>query len=557
MAKKQNELAEYKQLVERRVGELLDVVQKVSSGDLTVRVPVPEERPFADLAVALRTMVDSLQEASAKTAERRAQAVLTSTEISQEIAVSPALDELFRRVVNLVTERFGYYHAHVYLLDQEADCLTLVEGYGDSGRIMKEQGHRIELGKGLVGRAAATGEPVLVPDVSKDPGWLPNPLLPETKAEVAVPIKLRGEVLGVLDVQANTVGGLTHDDEVLLLGLGGQIASAIQSTRLLAETQRRAQEATALYRTAEAIGRVGDLEGTFQSLAEALVEVLGYSSSWIAVVNEAGDAIQGVAGYGYGMTEQTVKGSEPLHEGYMNPTVLAVLQRQAIVVNDPATDERAADIPAEVRALASKLAEVPIMIGDEAVGILAVSRLADQPDITERDVEVLQAVANQAAVAMENARLLAETHTSLERLQQAYEAQAHLAQTVRELSTPIVPVTREVLVLPLVGALDAQRAEQVIASLLKSIEEQRARVVIMDITGVPVVDTHVANYLLRAALAARLLGAEVILVGITPQVAQAVVGLGVDLSEIVTRSDLQSGIEYALGLVGMTIVEKH
>ena len=354
-----------------------------------------------------------------------------------------------------------------------------------------------------------------------------------------------------------TYGSLTYDDEVLLLGLGGQIASAIQSTRLLAETQRRAQEATALYRTAEAIGRVGDLEGTFQSLAEALVEVLGYSSSWIAVVNEAGDAIQGVAGYGYGMTEQTVKGSEPLHEGYMNPTVLAVLQRQAIVVNDPATDERAADIPAEVRALASKLAEVPIMIGDEAVGILAVSRLADQPDITERDVEVLQAVANQAAVAMENARLLAETHTSLERLQQAYEAQAHLAQTVRELSTPIVPVTREVLVLPLVGALDAQRAEQVIASLLKSIEEQRARVVIMDITGVPVVDTHVANYLLRAALAARLLGAEVILVGITPQVAQAVVGLGVDLSEIVTRSDLQSGIEYALGLVGMTIVEKH
>ncbi|MDY7042548.1 MAG: GAF domain-containing protein, partial [Chloroflexota bacterium] len=387
-------------------------------------------------------------------------------------------------------------------------------------------------------------------------GWLPNPLLPETKAEIALPIKLRNEVLGVLDVQADTVGGLSRSDEVLLLGLGGQIASAMQNTRLLAETQRRAQVATALYRTSEAVGRVGDLQATAHSLAKALVDILNYSSSWIAIVNETRDAIEGVAGYGFGMTEDSIKGSEPLREGYMNPTVLAVLQRQAVVVNDLSADPRAADVPDGVRVLASKLAELPIMIGDEVVGLLAVSRRADQEDITDQDVEVLQAVANQVTATMENARLLAETRSSLEQLQEAYEVQARLMETLREMSTPIVPVTREVLVLPLVGAVNAQRAEQVIESLLTGIEERRARVVIMDITGVPVVDANVANYLLRAALAARLLGAEVILVGITPQVAQAVVGLGVDLSEIVTRSDLQSGIAYALSLVGMKIGEE-
>jgi anti-anti-sigma factor len=236
--------------------------------------------------------------------------------------------------------------------------------------------------------------------------------------------------------------------------------------------------------------------------------------------------------------------------------MLAVLQQQPIVINDLEADERAADVREELRSCASKIADVPIVIGDEVVGILAVNRLADRPDITEQDVKVLQVVASQAALVIENARLLAEIRSSQERLRQVNAVQARLAQTVRELSSPIVPVTREVLVLPLVGALDSRRAEQVIESLLKAIEERRARVVIIDITGVPVVDTNVAHYLLRAATSARLLGAEVILVGITPQVAQAVVGLGVDLSAIVTRSDLQSGIEYALGLMEMVIVEK-
>jgi rsbT co-antagonist protein RsbR len=110
-----------------------------------------------------------------------------------------------------------------------------------------------------------------------------------------------------------------------------------------------------------------------------------------------------------------------------------------------------------------------------------------------------------------------------------------------------------VLVLPLVGQIDPRRASQIMETLLEGISAQVADVVIIDITGVPVVDTQVANYLIQAARAARLLGAKIVLVGIGPEIAQTIIQLGVDLSDITTRANLESGISYALSLQGFTI----
>lgn len=115
-----------------------------------------------------------------------------------------------------------------------------------------------------------------------------------------------------------------------------------------------------------------------------------------------------------------------------------------------------------------------------------------------------------------------------------------------ELSTPLLRISAGALVLPLVGSIDSHRAGKVVETLLRAVEEQRAELVILDITGVPVVDTQVANVLLQAARAVRLLGARMVLTGIRPDVAQTVVALGVDLGDIVTRSDLQEGIKFAL-----------
>ncbi|WP_438024172.1 STAS domain-containing protein [Sorangium sp. So ce233] len=119
------------------------------------------------------------------------------------------------------------------------------------------------------------------------------------------------------------------------------------------------------------------------------------------------------------------------------------------------------------------------------------------------------------------------------------------AKTLLELSAPIVPLSQGVLVLPLVGALDAVRAQQMMENLLGKVVERQARVAIIDVTGVPHIDTTSASALLQVARAVRLLGAQVVLTGIRPEVAQAIVGLDIDLAGIVTRRDLQSGIAFA------------
>lgn len=120
------------------------------------------------------------------------------------------------------------------------------------------------------------------------------------------------------------------------------------------------------------------------------------------------------------------------------------------------------------------------------------------------------------------------------------------AVLLAELSTPILRIGEGALVLPLVGSLDSYRAGRVVESLLLAVEQQRAKLVILDITGVPLVDTQVANVLLQAARAVQLLGARTVLTGIRPDVAQTIIALGADLSGIVTRADLQDGIKYAL-----------
>lgn len=133
--------------------------------------------------------------------------------------------------------------------------------------------------------------------------------------------------------------------------------------------------------------------------------------------------------------------------------------------------------------------------------------------------------------------------------QRALQAEVIEAQqaALRELTTPLIPVADGVVVMPLVGTIDSGQAKEITERLLEGITRHRARVAIVDITGVRVVDTQVANGLITAAAAVRLLGAQVVLTGIRPEIAQTLVGLGVDLHNIVTHSTLQRGVAYALG----------
>jgi rsbT co-antagonist protein RsbR len=139
-------------------------------------------------------------------------------------------------------------------------------------------------------------------------------------------------------------------------------------------------------------------------------------------------------------------------------------------------------------------------------------------------------------------------HRRAEREWTAMQEQIIQAQqaALRELSTPLMPIADGVVVMPLIGVIDSARAQQIMESLLHGVSEYKARVALIDITGVKVVDTQVAGVLLRAAQAVRLLGAQVVLTGISPEIAQTLVHIGAEIRDVKTKATLQEGIRYAM-----------
>jgi putative methionine-R-sulfoxide reductase with GAF domain len=218
-------------------------VQAISSGDLSQQVQVTSQDEVGALATAFNDMTVRLRGLIAGL-EGRTHALETSTKVSRRLSTILDQEQLVTEVVQQVQTAFNYYHVHIYLIDETTQDLVMAGGTGTAGQMMLAGGHKIPTGRGLTGRAAATNSPVLVPDVSQEEGWLPNPLLPETKSEVAVPIAMGERVLGVLDVQHNVTGGLGEADTSLLQSIAGQVAIALQNIRLFAEAQRRAEHQT-------------------------------------------------------------------------------------------------------------------------------------------------------------------------------------------------------------------------------------------------------------------------------------------------------------------------
>jgi len=194
---------------------------------------------------------------------------------------------------------------------------------------------------------------------------------------------------------------------------------------------------------------------------------------------------------------------------------------------------------------------------------LVLASLATAPDIeaAERQrvddwlfqlvlVGAMRFVAHREQVFQEQAARLEvrQLESQLEELKAAFDEKTRLLETIRQASTPIAPVYEGIVVVPLVGMFDTQRAELLTERLLRAIADARAQVVILDITGVPLFDTEAAQLIIRTGMAVRLLGTQMILVGVSPAIAQTIVGLGVDLAGLKTLSSLQDGLAHALAL---------
>jgi GAF domain-containing protein/HAMP domain-containing protein len=257
------------------LSSLAETSKQIAAGDLTARAQhIASGDEIGLLATNFNVMADRVT-GLLKGLEERSRALETSAQVSRRLSTILDQGHLVAAVVEQVQQAFGYYHAHIYLIDEASGDLAMAGGTGEAGREMLARGHKIPRGKGLVGRAAETQAVVLVPDVSHEEGWLPNPLLPDTRSEIAVPILAGERVLGVLDVQQNVSGGLSETDADLLESIAGQVAVALHNTRLFAETRRKAEYEARLNLINQNVQRATSLESLLQVAARELGGALG------------------------------------------------------------------------------------------------------------------------------------------------------------------------------------------------------------------------------------------------------------------------------------------
>lgn len=232
-----------------------------------------------------------LQEIGASLEQRvaeRTKALETSSEVSRRLASILDPHELTDAVVNEVRDAYNYYYAQIYLFDNTGENLVLTAGTGEAGIGMLKRGHSLPKGIGLVGRAAENNESILVADTSQNADWLPNELLPHTRAEATIPITIGNRVLGVLDVQDDVTNDINPGDITLLESLASQVAISLRNAESYARAEAALQEAKSLVENAPEAIIVVDLEtGLFTDPNENAVNLYGLSREELVKVGPA------------------------------------------------------------------------------------------------------------------------------------------------------------------------------------------------------------------------------------------------------------------------------
>lgn len=206
-------------------------------------------------------------------AQRRALELQTAAEIARDTTSTLSQDILLKRIVNLLKDRFGYYHCSIYLLDNTNQNATIVESTGDIGRIMKEKQHSLAVGsKSVIGSCLVSGQPVIVNDTYLSPVYLPNPMLAESRSELGIPLKIGGRIIGALDLHSTEVNAFSENELTVLQILTDQISVAIENARAFSISQKAVQEMRELDRVKSQF-----LANMSHELRTPLNSVIGFS----------------------------------------------------------------------------------------------------------------------------------------------------------------------------------------------------------------------------------------------------------------------------------------
>lgn len=263
-------------------------IEQISQRDFSNITPLNRNDEIGKLSQSFAQMAEWLRESYEELENRvaqRTQALKASNEVSRSLSTILELDQLVIEVVEQIRTTFDYYHVHIYLFDEAQDKLVMVGGTGEAGAAMLASNHALAVSQGLVGQAFSHRKVTLIPDVSQDANWLPNPLLPGTKAEIAVPIAVADEVLGVLDVQHDAPNGLTELDADLLQGIANQVAIAVQNAHSYQHVQKQRQYEAIAGQIGAKIQLAASVEDVLQVAVRELASALNVSRVEAALQN--------------------------------------------------------------------------------------------------------------------------------------------------------------------------------------------------------------------------------------------------------------------------------
>ncbi len=381
--------------------------------------------------------------------ERRADQLRAVAEVGEAVSRMIDLEEILKQTVDLIRDRFGFYHVSIFLINSTRDWAVVHASTGKVGKIMVERPHKLEVGgKSIVGYATANGIPRIALDVGEDAVHFNNPLLPNTRSEMALPLIARGLVIGALDVQSELANAFDHDDIETLQVMADQLAAAIENARLFEQTQRRLMEQATLYGIGAKIGSTLNLQEATDNLVTETATALEVVECALTLIEE--NTLHTISNYSKGEQGCTITQKRNEYCNFNDSPCLATVikSKQEIVYHidsPPPLDDDSPEFEYLESCQGTAMAIVPVLLRNEVIAALEVYDNKPGRRFHQENISLMDSIALQAANTIENARLFQSSQYRSTLLQTAAEVSrtATSILDVEELIQTVVDLIRD------------------------------------------------------------------------------------------------------------------